>query len=82
MATKKKKITNQELQSVQEGVNKLNQVKLALADVELNRLQVLAAIQSAQQELQVQQVALEEKYGSVSINLSTGEFTESEQADS
>jgi hypothetical protein len=79
---KAKKITKKELELVQESVNKLNQAKLALADVELNKIQVLTAIQSAQQQVQVQQVALEEKYGSVSINLSTGEFKENEQADS
>lgn len=79
---KAKKITKKELEQVQESVNKLNQAKLALADVELHKLQVLTAVQTTQQEIQVQQRALEEKYGSVSINLSTGEFKENEQADS
>lgn len=80
---KAKKLTKDELKSVNEVVAKLNQAKMALAEVELQKLDVVNAINKFKQDVLVQQKVLEDKYGSVSVDLSTGEITpENEQADS
>ena len=80
---KAKKLTKDELKSVNEVVAKLNQAKMALAEVELQKLDVINAINKFKQDVLVQQKVLEDKYGSVSVDLSTGEITpENEQADS
>lgn len=80
---KAKKLTKEELKSVKEVVAKLNQAKMALAEVELQKLDVVNAVNKFKQDVLVQQKVLEDKYGSVSVDLSTGKITpENEQADS
>lgn len=80
---KAKKLTKDELKSVNEVVGRLNQAKMALAESELQKLDIVNAINKLKQDVIVQQKALEDKYGKVSVNLSTGEITpEDEQADS
>lgn len=80
---KAKKLTKDELKSVNEVVGRLNQAKMALAESELQKLDIVNAINKLKQDVIVQQKALEDKYGKISVNLSTGEITpEDEQADS
>ena len=70
----KKQISEQELSSLQEALNKVNQSKAVLGDfmtqTHLAQLQVLE-LENALQEVQK---AIEQEYGSISINISTGEY--------
>ena len=71
-----KKITEEELKSVQEKVGKINQVQMQVGGLETQKHIALHQITNLQDELQVVQKTLEDKYGKVSVNLQTGEITE------
>ena len=71
-----KKITEEELKSVQEKVGKINQVQMQVGGLEVQKHIALHQITNLQDELQVLQKTLEDKYGTVSVNLQTGEITE------
>ena len=71
-----KKITDEELKSVQEKVNSINQVQLQVGGLEVQKASALEAIKVSQMDLQVIQKELEEKYGKVTVNLQTGAITE------
>ena len=72
----KAKLTEEELKSIQTAVSNVNQAKTILGDVttqaHLAQLQVLELDKALQEE----QKALEGKYGSISIDISTGEYEE------
>jgi len=70
------KIDEKELKSVQEKVAKINQAQMQVGGLEAQKHMALHAITNLQDELQVIQRTLEDKYGKVSINLQTGEITE------
>ena len=71
-----KKITEEELKSVQEKVNAINQVQMQIGGLEVQKAIAIEQIKATQQELQVIQTKLEEKYGKVSVNLQDGTITE------
>jgi L-arabinose isomerase len=76
-----KKITDEELKSVQEKVNSINQVQLQVGGLEVQKASALEAIKVSQMDLQVIQKELEEKYGKVTVNLQTGAITEIPEED-
>ena len=65
MATKVKKVTKAELEKIQQAVGTVNRLTNQLGQM-----------QEAQKLVQEEQKSLEEKYGSVTISLETGEITE------
>ena len=69
------KITDEELKSVQEKVNKINQVQMQIGGMELQKKFAIDQVTTFQAELKVVQDELEEKYGQVSINLVDGTIT-------
>ena len=71
-----KKITDEELKSVQEKVNSINQVQLQVGGLEVQKASALEAIKVSQMDLQIIQKELEDKYGKVTVNLQTGAITE------
>tara|TARA_E500000331_G_C16641166_1_gene448623 strand:+ start:200 stop:487 length:288 start_codon:yes stop_codon:yes gene_type:complete len=71
-----KKITDEELKSVQEKVNAINQVQMQIGGLEVQKNMALDTIKASQVDLQVTQKELEDKYGKVSVNLQTGAITE------
>ena len=71
-----KKITDKELKSVQEKVNAINQVQMQIGGLEVQKNIGIETLKGHQQELQVIQKTLEEKYGKVSVNLQDGTVTE------
>ena len=71
-----KKITEEELKSVQEKVGKINNAQMQVGGLEVQKHIALHQITNLQDELQVLQKTLEDKYGTVSVNLQTGEITE------
>ena len=71
-----KKITDEELKSVQEKVNNINQAQMQVGGLEVQKASALEAIKVSQMDLQIIQKELEEKYGKVTVNLQTGAITE------
>tara|TARA_R100000734_G_C3288005_1_gene80327 strand:+ start:466 stop:753 length:288 start_codon:yes stop_codon:yes gene_type:complete len=70
------KITDEELKSVQEKVNKINQAQMQVGGLEVQKNVALEQIKALQMDLQVIQKELEEKYGQVTVNLTDGTISE------
>lgn len=71
-----KKITDEELKSVQGKVNVINQAQMTVGGLEVQKASAIEQLKAAQQELQVIQTELEKKYGKVSVNLTNGTISE------
>ena len=71
-----KKITDEELKSVQEKVNNINQAQMQVGGLEVQKNVALETLKGLQMDLQVIQKELEEKYGKVSVNLTDGTISE------
>ena len=76
-----KKITDEELKSVQEKVNNINQAQMQVGGLEVQKNVALETLKGLQMDLQVIQKELEEKYGKVSVNLTDGTLTEIPEQD-
>ena len=75
------KITDEELKSVQEKVNAINQAQMQIGGLEVQKNIALDTLKGIQLELQKDQKELEEKYGKVSVNLVDGTLTEIPEED-
>lgn len=73
---KAKKLTKDELEAVRKAVGAVNTLTSQIGQVEVQKAQLLNQVMTAQSQVQEEQKVLEEKYGSVSVNLETGEITE------
>lgn len=74
---KSKKLTSEELKDLQELNAAFNNAKNQLADLELNKMSLVAGLASLQNKFKEMEQSLVEKYGQDSvINLQTGEVTE------
>ena len=73
-----KKIEKQELESLQEKVNKINSLQVQIGGLEAQQHELLHAISTANTELGVIQSELSEKYGDVSVDMKTGEIKQNE----
>lgn len=71
-----KKITDEELKSVQSKVNLINQAQMQVGGLEVQKAVAIEQLKAAQQELQIIQTELEDKYGKVSVNLTDGTIAE------
>jgi len=71
-----KKLTQDELKSLQENVSKLNQVHLELGKLENQKHKILHQVNEIESLFDELQKELEEKYGKVSINIDNGELSE------
>ena len=71
-----KKVIDEELKSVQEKVALINQVQMQVGGLEVQKAMAIESLKARQQELQVIQTSLEEKYGKVSVNLQDGTISE------
>jgi hypothetical protein len=76
---KAKKITQEELQAVQGAVNNINNLYMAVGRAMIAMMQNKQDLESLELALQAEQKTLEDKYGSITINLSTGEYEEAAQ---
>ena len=72
------KLEEQELKTLQDAINKVNGIQIQIGGLEAQKHELLHAITNATQELQKVQNELEEKYGSVSVDIATGEIKENE----
>tara|TARA_Y100000385_G_C12707004_1_gene472957 strand:- start:41 stop:325 length:285 start_codon:yes stop_codon:yes gene_type:complete len=71
-----KKVTDEELKSVQDKVALINKFQMQIGGLEVQKAIGIESLKAAQQELQVIQTSLEEKYGKVSVNLQDGTISE------
>jgi hypothetical protein len=71
-----KKVTDEELKSVQEKVALINKFQMQIGGLEVQKAIGIESLKASQQELQVIQTSLEEKYGKVSVNLQDGTISE------
>ena len=79
---KAKKLTKEEREKVTGAVSQMNQVKINLADLDLQKMQRYKVYEKFSENLSTEQKALEEKYGDVTIDLSSGEIKDNERSDS
>ena len=73
---KAKTLKKDELESVRKAVGAANSLTTQLGQLELQKAHLLSQALTANAQVQEEQKLLEETYGSVSINLETGEITE------
>ena len=71
---KAEKITDEQLQKVQSIVNTLNRAQLELGMLETKKHNMLHNVQTVQDQLTVLQSEFEKEYGTVNINIQTGEI--------
>jgi len=78
------KITDQELQEVQQVISMTNQVKMEIGNTEARKHALLHELDGVNQKLQGIQKSLEEAYGKIDLDINTGEikYPEDEQANS
>lgn len=73
---KAKTLKKDELESVRKAVGAANSLTTQLGQLELQKAHLLSQALTANAQVKEEQKLLEETYGSVSINLETGEITE------
>ena len=73
---KAKTLKKDELESVRKAVGAANSLTNQLGQLELQKAHLLSQALTANAQVQEEQKLLEETYGSVSVNLETGEITE------
>lgn len=73
-----KKITEEELQKLQGVVNAITQAKAALGDIHTQAHYAQLQVIEVEKQVQEVQKELEDKYGAVNINITTGEYVQVE----
>jgi allophanate hydrolase subunit 1 len=73
-----KKLKEGELQSLQDHVNRLNNLQIQIGGLEAQKHELLHSVDKAKQDLGVVQKQLEDEYGQVSVDIKTGEIKENE----
>ena len=69
-------LNEDELKSLQENVNKLNQVHIELGRLENQKHKILHQMNETEKNFDELQKELEDKYGKVSIDISNGQLSE------
>ena len=67
-----KKITKDELKSVQDKVNLINKAQMQIGGIEVQKTLIIETLKSLQTELNVIQTSLESKYGKKTVNINDG----------
>jgi len=70
------KIEEQELKSLQDGINAINGLQMQIGGIESQKHELLHAITQASEDFRQLQKSLEDKYGQVDVDISTGEIKE------
>ena len=73
---KTKTISEDQLKQLQETVNKQNQIQMQIGGLEGHKAGLISQLQLTVAELSKLQAALEEEFGSVNIDLKTGEISD------
>jgi len=72
----KAKLTEEELKSIQTAVSNLNQAKTILGDAANQAHKAQLQVNAMEEAMATSQKELENTYGSISVDLSTGEYEE------
>ena len=67
-------VTEEQLKSIQEVVSQINQYNLEIGRIESRKHNLLHALSTTQETLSGIQNTLEEEYGTVNVNIETGEI--------
>ena len=85
MATKEKvvdlkptSITDEQLKKVQTTVSNINRAQLEIGSIEVKKHNLMHQVNSSQEELVKIQAELEKEYGTVNVNIETGEINYNE----
>ena len=70
--TKPEKITDKQLQKVQDTVNAINRSQLELGHMEIRKHEMMHSIAGLRDELTVLQAEFEKEYGTFDINIQDG----------
>ena len=73
--TEIEKVTAEELTALNEKINAMNKLQIQIGGLEAHKHDMLTALSTLNIEMQGLQKGLEAKYGSVNIDLATGEIT-------
>lgn len=71
---KKSKIEKSELEPLQQLIEARNEIIKTLGELELKKFQISSKFEIVENSLTERRKALEEKYGHINVNLSTGEY--------
>jgi hypothetical protein len=72
----KLKLKEEELKAIQGAVSKLNQAKTILGDIATQAHKAQLQVLQAEEALAEEQKVLEASYGSITVDLNTGEYEE------
>jgi flagellar motor switch protein FliM len=75
-----KKVTEEQLENLQKAVNAINEAQASIGRLEMKKQFLIKETETLVANLQEQQVKLENEYGNVTVNLSTGEITDADNS--
>jgi multidrug resistance efflux pump len=73
-----KKVTDEELQQLQKAVQAVNEGVTQVGAYEMQKRILMRDVEQAESQLKALQATLEDKYGNITVNLSTGEITDAD----
>jgi multidrug resistance efflux pump len=73
-----KKVTDEELQQLQNAVQAVNEGVAQVGAYEMQKRILMRDVEQAESQLKALQATLEDKYGNITVNLSTGEITDAD----
>jgi vacuolar-type H+-ATPase subunit D/Vma8 len=73
-----KKVTEKELETLQKLVNTINEGQAAIGGLEVQKQTLIKEVEKLIEQLKETQAELENTYGNVTVNLSTGEITDAD----
>lgn len=79
---KPEKITAEQLKKVQETVNTMNRAQLEVGSMEMKKHELMHQLAGVKEELSKLQTELQEEYGTIDVNIQTGEINYDVKADS
>lgn len=70
------KITDEELQQLQKAVQAVNEGVAQVGAYEMQKRVLMREVEQVEAKLKTLQATLEDKYGNITVNLSTGEISD------
>jgi flagellin-like hook-associated protein FlgL len=75
-----KKVTEEQLENLQKAVNAINEAQASIGGLEMQKQFLIKETETLVANLKEQQAKLENEYGNVTVNLSTGEITDADNS--
>ena len=73
-----KKVTDEELQQLQKAVQAVNEGVAQVGAYEMQKRILMREVEQTELQLKTLQATLEDKYGNITVNLSTGEISDAD----